>query len=327
MSTAFSYGPSVLMVRLPPVREVLSLWMRAHLKDAQIVDILRTAEVRRLVTDSVGHGINGARAREIVASTTGYQAYREARHAELVEATEGGAITAECPHCGRWRAELAPLAVAVLLRSPFRPVVDAWGDPAVPSAADSGWRLAPDHASGRLWLTLPSRPDERLPFGDPGERARLARWQARSAEFFTASAGTELPEVDRPDWSPDSPGWVALLRLVSAVPGLVSESDDYPHADEDAATAVARALAAARIPLADLLFADNVTWLTRVAPVAAVAADLSIKCGGCDGEFLPLGTSPDWSDFSADVESADVESADVETADVQRPADGTTAPR
>jgi hypothetical protein len=305
MTTVFSWAGTDLAVRLPQVGDVLSLWMRPHLKDAQILDILRTAEVRRLVTDPEGTGIDGALAREIVASESAYETYREAREAELVAATEGGAISAECPHCLAWRAELAPLAVAVLLRSPFRPLVDPWGDPAVPAAADSGWRPTPALVSNRLWLTLPGRPGEPLPYGDAGERARLARWQEWSGGFYTAAVGSDAPEGGRQDWSPDSPGWVALLRLVSVVPGLLRDGDVGPgldpDADADPDTVVARVLAATRIPLADLLFADNVIWLTRLAPVPADARP-PIRCALCGGEFLPLASSPDWCGIRSDDE-------------------------
>jgi hypothetical protein len=302
VTTVFSYAGTNLAVRLPQVGDVLSLWMRPHLKDAEILDILRTAEVRRLVIDSDGTSIDRALAREIVASESAYQAYREARHSELVATTEGGAISAECPHCLAWRGELNPLAVAVLLRSPFRPLVDPWGDPAVPAAADSGWRLTPAQASQRLWLTLPSRPSQPLPYGDAGERDRLASWQEWSREFFAAMARPDAPEGGRQDWSPDSPGWTALLRLVSAVPGLLPDSAVDSGLDPDTAdpnTAVARVLAATRTPLADLLFADNVTWLTRLAPVPADVGP-PVVCASCGREFLPLTSSPDWSGICPD---------------------------
>jgi hypothetical protein len=302
VTTVFSYAGTDLAVRLPQVGDVLSLWMRPHLKDAQILDILRTAEVRRLVIDPDGAGIDRALAREIVASESAYQAYREARHDELVAATEGGAISAECPHCLAWRGVVTPLAVAVLLRSPFRAMVDPWGDPAVPAAADSGWRPTPAQASKRLWLTLPGRPGQPLPYGDAGERARLARWHPWSREFFTAMARPDVPEDGRQDWSPDCPGWIALLRLVSAVPGLLRDGGVDPSLDPEALdpdTVVARILAATRIPLADLLFADNVTWLTRLAPVPADVGP-PVLCASCDREFLPLASSPDWSGICSD---------------------------
>jgi hypothetical protein len=63
------------------------------------------------------------------------------------------------------------------------------------------------------------------PRGDAGERDRLARWRVRSAAFFAAAAGPDAPEGGTQDWAPDSAGWVALLRLVSALPGLVADGD------------------------------------------------------------------------------------------------------
>jgi hypothetical protein len=258
-----------LAVRLPSVGDAVSLWMRPELRTPEFARILRSAEVRRFVRTAGGEPIDRNRAGAIVDDPQAHAAYRAARDAELAAATEGGSVLAECPRCGAWRADLAPLALAVALRAPFWPLVDASGDLVVPALAYDPVRALPDKPlAAALSMRLPGRPvrEVRLAIGEAG--ARLAQWRTVSDELFREGTHTT-------DWTPDSPGWRAVLRFASLVPELAGVPSP------------ANLLAVTRLPLADFLFVDNVCWLICAADLPDGHLAM-LRCAYCAGAFLPL---------------------------------------
>jgi hypothetical protein len=276
MSREFQHARRILALRLPRVGEVLSLWMHPHRRTPEITDILRRAEVRRLVTRPGGAEIDGGEARAIVEDPASWTAYQRARDLELTAATEGGSVLAQCPHCQEWIAELSPLAVAIALRSRFWPLVDVRGD-LVPPALSGASRRDVDSAplSSRLSVVLPRAQGRTIALDPAGVRSRQRAWASCSTRFFEEGADTE-------DWAPDSPGWTALGRLATAAPGLID-----PHLQ----TGERELVAFTRLELADFLFIDNVYYLTHLAPLVEDHSAL-VACGRCAREFLPLARSP-----------------------------------
>jgi hypothetical protein len=75
---------------------------------------------------------------------------------------------------------------------------------------------------------------------------------ARLRLWIMASAGLFRKEPAQPeDWTPDSPGWQALLRFASLVPEIAGP----PSVDG--------LLKVTRLRLAAFLFVDNVYYLTN----------------------------------------------------------------
>jgi hypothetical protein len=210
----------------------------------------------------------------IVDNPRAYAAYLAARDAELIGATEGGTIFAQCPHCRAWEADLAPLALAVALRSQFWPLVDG-PDLTVPALACDLFRDTRQCLTSALTVQLSQHADRRIPLESNDALARLRLWTTASADLFQdGPARTE-------DWTPNSLGWQALLRFASLVPEIAGE----PSVDG--------LLALTRLPLTDFLFADNAYYLTHAAPLPDHHL-ARLRCKACSRQFLPLAPSIRW---------------------------------
>ena len=220
MITEFAHHRRLYAVRLPVLGEVLSLWLDPGLRTTEISRILALAEIRRFVRRTDGRPIDHDLAREILDDTESRPAYQVARDRALTAATAGFLIVATCPGCGGWEAELTPLALAVGLRSAFWPLVDGAGQLVPPALALTSDDLTPDDLPRDLGTVLPAArirvrlPDGRdLPFtADPG--AAMAAARHASDELFDSEVGPAR------GWTPDSPGWIALLRAACLVPTL-----------------------------------------------------------------------------------------------------------
>ena len=268
-----------LQVRLPPVGEVVSLWMVQHLRTPMLAEILQPAEVRRFLTTPEGEPISRALALSIASDPGALAAYRAARDDALMQATEGGIVFAECPHCRGWEADLIPLALAVGLHTRFWPVSDTAGSLAVPAFANPCDRsLQGELTASRLTFALPRMPDTspRGQFAKPPEApARYEYWKAQSEAFFR-----DHPD-DVEDWTPDSPGWIALLRFAAMMAA-------YPEP-----RSLASIPSLTKISLADFLFIDNIYYLLHCVPQPD-DSPLRITCHNCGGMFQPLALSPHW---------------------------------
>jgi hypothetical protein len=279
MTTEFRYDGRRLLITLPQVGEAITLWMHPQLRTAEYAHILRTAEIHRFTRTPDTKPIDRELAGAILDNPRAYAAYRVARDAELVAATEGGTIFAECPHCRAWEADLAPLALAVALRSEFWPLVDG-PDLAVPALACDLFRDVRGNLTSQLTMQLPEHHDHRASFQSNDALERLRLWTTASAELFQQSA------VKTEDWTPDSPGWWALLRFAGLVPAIAGQPT------------VEGLLALTRLPLTDFLFADNVYYLTHAAPLPEDNI-ATLRCRACGHEFLPLARSCRWTQAAA----------------------------
>ena len=266
-----------LELRLPALGEALSLWMAPHLRTAERAAILVPAEIRRFT------GVPIELARTLASSPQALAAYRAARDAALAQATEGGMVYAQCPHCRAWEADLSPLALAVGLRAPFRALAGASGALALPALAEPCERPLAGAPAARLSFVLP-RADApasarshgpRGAFAESAVLERLARWQLAGERLFR-----ESPDQTE-DWEPASPGWRALLRFGA----IVSE---WPQTG-----ALGTPAALAKLPLGDFLFVDNVYHLTHCASLPS-DKPLVVACQRCNGSFQPLAASPAW---------------------------------
>lgn len=259
-------------LQLPPVGEVVSLWMSPRLRNASHTAILRPAEIRRFLSGVDGQPPSIDLARAIAADGDAFAAYRTARDTALAQATEGGMIYAECPHCRNWEADLLPLALAVGLHVRFWPLVEPSGDLALPALANACDRALPDAATAsRLSFTLPRTSDNgaRGVFASNDAVARLADWEMQSDHLFR-----ESPDQAE-DWETESPGWRALLRFGAIIA-------DWPEPDKFNSLQ-----ALASVSLADFLFVDNIYYLTHCVAQPA-DAPLLLTCPRCDGRFQPL---------------------------------------
>jgi hypothetical protein len=264
-------------LQLPHIGEVLSLWMTPRLLTASRTAILRPAEIRRFIVRVDGQPPSADLARAIAADADAFAAYRVARDTALAQATEGGMVYAECPHCRSWEADLIPLTLAVGLHVPFWPVVVATGDLALPVLAGGCDRpLSGEAATSRITFALPR-------VGINGPRgvlaganavARLADWKIQADRLFR-----ESPDQAE-DWEAESPGWHALLRF-GAIIAVWPEPCDV------------RSLhALARVSLADFLFVDNIYYLTHCVAQPA-DTPMIMTCPNCHGRFQPLAPAPD----------------------------------
>jgi uncharacterized C2H2 Zn-finger protein len=264
-------------VTLPRLGQALSLWMQTGVRTDEFDRILDTAEIRRFVRWGDGTPIDAALARSVRQDPESWRAYRKARNAELVAATDGHTVLARCPGCRAWEAELSPLALAVALRAPYWPVVDERDRLAIPALAlgrvHRGLReIAP---AATLTVRLPGSPEGQLAFADDAARD-LEGWLRASGELFRSPARTQ-------DWTADSPGWTALLHLASLVPGLTGHQD--PSADA--------LLELAEMPLAAFLALDQVYALTQVVEVPEGNSAM-LNCPRCGARFGALSPSVQW---------------------------------
>jgi hypothetical protein len=267
--TSFTALGRAFEIRLPRLADVLSLWMPLHLRaDPMIGDLLRASETRRFTVGPGGRPVDLALARRIRANDD--TAYRAARDQALADATDSGSVFVGCPHCAVWEAQLSPLAIAVALHTKFWPQVDIADDLAVPALAAAVTRHIDPRAAppaGDLWVIFPDRPGRQRRLDMTGVAARYQARVAESAALFAGPSDTE-------DWSAESVGWEALLRLATLV-----------GRDETLAEI-------AGMRLADFLFLDLVYYLSHMAPVPADATPLT--CELCGGVFVPVRPAIDW---------------------------------
>ncbi len=264
---------------LPRLGQVLSLWMNPTLRTDEFDRILDTAEIRRFVRRGDGAPIDAELARSVREDPESWRAYREARNAELVAATDGHTLLARCPGCRGWEAELSPLALAVALRAPYWPLVDERDRLAIPALALEGvHRDLPEITPAALLaVRLPGTPTRVITFTDDPAQNFLG--------WLRSSTGLVQPPAWTQDWTADSPGWGAVLHLASLAPGLAGPGDPSP--DE--------LLSLAEIPLADFLALDQIYALTHVVEVPEDNA-ARLDCPQCGTEFGPLAPSVCWSE-------------------------------
>jgi hypothetical protein len=277
VSVEIDGAPCELLLRVPSARFELPLLPR----DGAALDTNRRRERAGFLIGGMIQALDGAplseaRRQALAAHPASIAALLELRrelHERLVH--EGRALLA-CPTCAQ-SAELPLTSFMIALDAQPWPLVDAAGEPSVPSLSTlrpPAWRPPEAKRAAAVSVRFPSA---RLGLAGPFSAAVFgpALDAERDAGGWRRWADEEQPfDAARPHWRYASPGFRAILRMALALARLDDIDDVTPELIE-------------RLPVTDFRFADAVHHYVFGVDVHD-AARASITCPACQQKFLPV---------------------------------------